>query len=229
MKQKFERFYSVEEINPELNSLIENFDAIRQEFLNNKDKLVWSNWSGMTGYQGSNEVAYQGWQIAALYGELKDNPHMSVETMLKNLNVFEKNYNQKLYPNPNEGIILCENSKHLPTLVDCLYQANISKRVGISVVYPGKEIKWHYDPDPELENKAIIRGLFGLDIHPKEEQDCYLCLGNEDEYEKKYFRNSEFMFFWGRTKHRVVNSLQTPRYVVCFDQDIDKDYLREIE
>jgi hypothetical protein len=224
-----DRFYTIDEINPKLNILVENFDKIQQEFIVNKDKLVWTNWSKMTGYQGNNSIAYSGWQIAALYGELKDSPDYTVKSYLENLELFETNFGQKMYPYTNEEIILCENSLHLPTLVDCLLQANITKRIGISVVYPGKDIKWHEDPDPEMGNDAIIRGLFGLDIRPEKDQNCHICLGNEDEYEKKYFKNNEFMFFWGRTRHCVVNSLQTPRYVVCFDQDIDKDYLRNLD
>jgi hypothetical protein len=224
-----DRFYTVDEINPKLNILIENFDKIQQEFIENKNKLVWTNYSTMAGYQGSNEVAYHGWQIAALYSELKDNPELSVNTFLKNLNRFEQNFGQKLHVYPNESTILCENSFYLPTLVDCLRQANITKRLAISVVHPGKDIKWHMDPDPEVGNNAIIRGLFGLDVRPEKDQDCHICLGNENEHEKKYFENKEFMFFWGRTRHCVVNSLQTPRYVVCFDQDIDKDYLRNLD
>jgi hypothetical protein len=224
-----DRFYSVDEINPKLNILIENFDKIHQEFIENKDKLAWINYGGMAGYHANHKIAYDGWKIAGLYGELKDNPELRVETILNNLDLFEQNYGQKIYPNLNEGILLCENAKYLPTLVDCLRQANIMKRIAISVVYPGKDIKWHEDRDPEMGNNAIIRGLFGLDIRPEKDQDCYICLGSEDEYEKKYFENKEFMFFWGRTRHCVINSLQTPRYVVCFDQDVDKDYLRNLD
>lgn len=224
-----DRFYTVDEINPKLNILIEKFDKIQQEFIDNKDKLVWTNWSGMTGYHGNNEVAYDGWQVAALYAEIKDNPHMSATSVFKNLDLFRKNFEQKIYPYPNEHTILFENSLYLPTLVECLYQANIKKRICISVVYPGKDIKWHEDPDPETGNDAIIRGLFGLDVRSKKDEDCYICLGNENEHEKKYFKNKEFMFFWGRTRHCIINSLQTPRYVVCFDQDVDKDYLRNLD
>lgn len=222
------RFYTLEEINPKLKLLSDRRAQIHREFLEAKDKFVWTNWSGATGYHGYNQEAYRGWQIAALYGELKASAELSIADMIQNFHLFEKNYQQKLYPDLERQIVLCNNAKYMPTLVRTLYECGVTKRVAISVVYPGKDIKWHVDPDPELENKAIIRGLWGLDIRPQGDQSSYLCLGTKEEYETKYFKNNEFMFFWGRILHKVENSLQTPRYVVCFDQDVDKDYLQSL-
>lgn len=224
------RFYTLEEINPKLKILQDNFDAIQQEFLENKDKLVFINWGAQTGYAGSNAIAYDGWQVAPLYGELKENYqlNMSLETALKHIKLFENAYQQKINVNLEQKFFNLENSNYLPLLTKCLREANIVKRVGISVVYPGKGIKWHIDPDPEMGNNAIIRGLFGLDIHPGKNQDSCLCLGQQNNHDKRFFRNNEFIFFWGRISHCVENSLQSPRYAVCFDQDIDKDYLRSL-
>jgi len=219
------RFYTVEEINPKLKLLSKRYKQIHKEFLECKDKLVWTNWSGATGYHGYNQDAYQGWQIAALYGELKATSELSVNDMINNIHLFEHNYQQKLYPDLERGICLADNARFMPTLVRTLYECGVKKRVAISVVWPGKNIKWHIDPDPEVDNEAIIRGLWGLDIRPDGDECSYLCLGTEEEYETKYFKNDEFMFFYGRVLHKVENSLQTPRFVVCFDQDIDKDYL----
>jgi hypothetical protein len=227
--QIFYKFYSVEEINPKLNILVENFDKIHQEFIDNKDKLIWTNWHGSTGYRGENTTPYEGWQIAGLCAEYPNEIiGMNVETISTLLEPYEKNYQQKLYPNSDKNIIFTENSKHFPILMECLDQIGIRKRIAISVVYPGKSIKWHIDADPEDEKNVTIRGLFGLDIHPEKDHDCYICLGNESEYEKKYFRNNEFVFFWGKMGHCVINTLQTPRYVICLDQDVSKDYLRTL-
>ena len=226
----FNKFYSVEEINLKLNILVENFDNIRQEFIDNRDKLVWTNWHGNTGYRGEQTTAYDGWQIAGLCAEYpKEIINIDTETISTLLKSYEKNYQQKLYPDSDKKIIFTENSKHLPFLMGCLNEIGIRKRIAISVVYPGKGIKWHIDADPEDDINVTIRGLFGLDIHPEKDQDCHICLGNANEYEKKYFRNGEFVFFWGRMGHCVVNTLQTPRYVICLDQDISKDYLRNLD
>ena len=219
------RFYSVEEINPKLKLLSKRYKQIHKEFMENKDRLVWTNWSGETGYHGYNQDAYAGWQIAALYGELKDTAELSVSDILNNIQLFEHNYQQKLHPDLERGICLADNARFMPTLVRTLYECGVKKRIAISVVWPGKDIKWHIDPDPETGNEAIIRGLWGLDIRPEGDQSSYLCLGTEEKYETKYFKNNEFMFFYGRILHKVENTLQTPRFVVCFDQDVDKDYL----
>lgn len=223
------RFYSVDEINPKLNLLYEKYDEIQKEFSENVDKLVWINWGASTGYSGHNTTAYDGWKVAALYTEIKDTADLSMSLAIKNLHMFESRYGQKLYPDFEKKIIMCHNAKYLPTLVDTFYKCGITKRIGISVVYPGKDIKWHTDPDPEIGNNAIIRGLWGLDVKEKENKNSYICLGEENDYQKRYFKNNEFIFFWGRINHKVENTLDSPRYVVCFDQDIDKEYLYNIK
>jgi hypothetical protein len=82
----------------------------------------------------------------------------------------------------------------------------------------GKEIKWHKDNDPETFEYAIIRGLWGLDIKEEDVGESSIYLGSEDNFEKIKFKNNQFIFFWGGDNHMVSNTLQTPRYVVLFDQ-----------
>ncbi len=222
------RFYTLEEINPKLKIIQENFDEIREEFHQNRDKLVWTNWHGNTGYLGDRTVAYAGWQIAGLFAEMNDNSDITKQAYFDNLEFLENNFGMKLYPDVDDEICYSQNSKILPKMTAYLRKAGLTKRAGIGVVAPGKEIKWHIDPDPEVGNNAIIRGLWGLDVIPEEDKGSYLCFGTPDYHVRKYFKNNEYMFFYGRIPHCVINELSTPRYVIVLDHDIDKDYLVDI-
>jgi hypothetical protein len=222
------RFYTIDEINPNLKIIVDHFDEIREEFLQNKDKLTWTNWHAHTGYLGDRAVAYAGWQIAAVFAEMKDNADLSMQAYLDNLDILEQNYGMKLYPNVEEGICYSENKNILPKFTKYLREAGVTKRGAIGVVHPGKEIKWHIDPDPEVGNNAIIRGLWGLDIVPEEGKSCYLGFGTPEYHVRQEFKNGEVTFFYGRIPHCVVNELSTPRYVIVLDHDVDKDYLVDI-
>lgn len=224
------RFYTVEEINPKLKLIEDNFDEIREEFLQNKDKLIWTNWHGTTGYLGDRTAAYAGWRISGLYAKMASAPINAIpkEVYTDNLHVLESNFGMKLYPDMDSEICYTENSKILPKLTKYLLSAGVTKRVAIGVVFPGNEIKWHIDPDPEFGDYAIIRGLWGLDVVPEEGKTSYLCLGQPEYHIRKTFKNNEGMFFYGRVPHYVKNELSEPRYVIVLDHDIDKDYLVDI-
>ncbi len=214
------RFFTVDEINPKLILLQERYDKIIDEFHSNFESLVWTNWNGDNDYKQITESPYKGWKVSALMvgsENISDRDIFSKE--------LEKSYNQKVYFDSHNQVFLFENSKYLPTLIETLLECDIKKRVGLSVVFPDKEISWHIVPDPETAEYAIIRGMWGLEIKQEKDRDCFLCLGDEVNYQKKSFKNNEFMFFWGRTKHMVLNTLQTARYVVLFDQDVSKQYL----
>jgi len=189
------RFFTPEEINPKLNVLSKRFDEIQKEFFECKKNLIWTNWNGNNDYSKIGDSPYDGWKVAALLLEYEN------------------------------STFIFDNCKYFPILKSTLFEIGIKKRVGISVVFPGKEIKWHIDPDPETKDYAIIRGLWTIDVNIDSCGECALYLGDEKSPEKHYFKNNEFVFFWGRTKHKVVNTLQTPRYVLCFDQIISRDYL----
>jgi hypothetical protein len=222
------RFFTVDEINPGLHLLEQRFHLIKKEFLDNINNLVWTNWGAAAGYHGENNLAYAGWQIAALYAAYEDSTEFTKEMIIDNLPLFEKSYGQKIYPDINKGVILAHNAKHLPVLASTCYEAGIRKRVGISVVFPGKEIKWHIDPDPEVGDNLIVRGLWGLDVRQEDGVECYLGLGPENDFEKRLFEDNKFMFFYGRVPHGVINNLTTPRYALCFDHVIEKSYLESI-
>jgi hypothetical protein len=209
------RFFSIDEINTKIHLLSERFGLIQSEFLQNKHKLIWTNWDRNNSYTNIDESPYAGWKISPLIFQDNNLSRYSLQ----------KNYKQSVKFDYKSGVFLFQNSEHLPILISTLLECGIKKRVGISVVFPNKEIKWHTDPDPETKKCAIIRGLWGLDVQNDDSGECFLCLGDENNHEKRVFKNNEFMFFWGRTMHMVSNTLKTPRYALCFDQDVSREYL----
>lgn len=216
------RFFDVNEINPKLKLLQKRYYQIKKEFDENLNDIIWVNWNGYNDYKQLIQTPYNGWKVAPLLVDV-DNIYSGDLPIFKK--EVENSYNQRVEFDSEKNLFLFENSKYLPILTSTLFECGVTKRVGISVVFPDKKIDWHFDPDPETQEKIIVRGLWGLDINPDNNGDCFLCLGDPVNHKKKEFKNNEFIFFWGRTKHMVLNTLQTPRYVVLFDQDISRDLL----
>jgi hypothetical protein len=206
-----DKFFDIEEINPNLNLLNENYDIILDEFLKNKEELVFINWDSNRYVLNHNETnPYKGWRVAALYCRYQQ----WMEFQEKDA---EKIYEQKVYFDKAKGISYTENAKKLPILCDLCYKAGIRERVGISVLFPENNIEWHIDDDPEPDRMHIIRGLWGLDINKKPNQICDLKMKTRNGIITKEFYNKNFMFFWGRILHMILNTLDTPRYCLCFD------------
>lgn len=215
----FDRFFTLDEINPKLKILQERFDEIHQELLENKDKLHFLNWGGEAGYYMREDIAYKGWKVAPLYGNFEDFSQINggIKPYLPFIEV------------QGELVKYKQNTRIMPVLTEILIQCGIRKRVGISVVDPGKEIGWHIDPDPEKFRWAIVRGLFGLDVIEEEGKESFIYLkSNSGENQKRVFKNKEFVFLWGRTEHKVENHLSKPRYMICFDEEIERSYLSSL-
>lgn len=210
------RFYTIEELNPDLKILSDNYDAIREEFIANKDKLVWTNWHPNNTYVAPADNPYDGWEVAALY--LEYNQHI-----VNNINYYKDKYKTEVYPDSDRGIVYGDNAKLLPTLTDCSYRSGIRTRVGISVVHPGKHIGWHIDNDPATEDTVTIRGLWGIDVNTTKDEYAFLSLNIRGDMPTEHFENNKFIMFWGRTTHMVYNTLSTPRYCLCFDVRVNID------
>ena len=210
------RFYSIEELNPDLKLLSENYDSIKEEFLTNKDKLVWTNWSPNNTYVAPGNDPYEGWQIAGLYLEYGQH-------IVDNIDTYRKLYQTEVYPDPERGIVYGDNAKSLPILTDIAYKCGLRTRVGVSVVYPGKHIGWHTDNDPATEDTVTLRGLWGLDINSTSDEYAFLSLNVRGDMPTEHFENNKFIMFWGRTTHMVYNTLKTPRYCLCFDMKVNID------
>ena len=215
-------FFTIEQINPKLQILEDRYLQIRKEFDDSFNQLIWTNWNGDNDYKQISESPYKGWKVAPLMVDSGNIHKNEIDIFSRELSV---SYNQNVSYDKESNILLFENGKYLPTLISTLLECGIKKRVGISVVFPDKEIKWHIDPDPETPEYAIIRGLWGLSINEEDVGESFICLGDEINHQRIKFENNKFTFFWGRTKHMVLNTLQTPRYVVLFDQDISRDLL----
>lgn len=208
------KFFESDLILPKFNILNERFDEINQEFITNLDRLTWFNWGAESGYYAENDTTYKHWKVAPLYGLKKDILRENSIDRLRHLKDFIVVKNE---------LIKTLNTITLPILTQSLLDAGIKKRVGVSVISPGKEIPWHVDPDPEKLDKHIIRGLWGLDIKEETNKESFIYLDSNNQ--KKVFKNKEFVFFWGRIPHKVENNLSTPRYAICFDVEISRENL----
>lgn len=232
-----ERFFTLNEINPKLKLLEENFSKIRQEFLDNFNRIYWHNWGYDTGYYGTSVKTYSEWKIAPIFLNPFSQKNLSDaqwkfmvnSSTLQNYQTLSKNFGESVIDYESRLLLHKRNSKFLPILTKTMKEICEIKRIGISMLNPQKEIPWHIDPDPETDNKLIIRGLWGLDVKEEENNECYMMLGNDiDSAEKRVFSNNQHMFFWGGVKHTVKNNLSTPRYCLCFDHEIGKDYLKSL-
>jgi len=194
--------------------LNERFEQIHDEFTKNIDKLIWFNWGAEAGYYAEHDIVYKDWRVAPLYGLKHDILEQNSIDRIKHFGNFIS---------LEDDLIKTLNTKTLPILTQSLIDAGIRKRVGISVVSPGKEIPWKVDPDPEKQKKHINRGLWGLDIKNEDNKESVIYLNSTDQ--KRIFKNKEFVFFWGRTNHKVANNLSSPRYALCFDVEISREML----
>lgn len=212
------RFYTVDEINPNLKKLSDNYQKIREEFNDNKDRLTWTNWHGDNCYTSISKSPYDGWQVAALYLEYKN-------FIVNNIDSYKEAYNTEVHVDEDKNIISSDNTKVLPLLTDLAYESGLTTRVGISLLVPGKDIDWHVDNDPYDDEYITIRGLWGIDVNPTDDEHSFLAIHVDGNTSIQHFENNKFIFFWGRTTHMVYNSLSTPRYCLCFDQKVKIDNL----
>ena len=211
------RFFTRDEINPDLNLLAKNYIAIRDEFRASKHKLVYTNWNSDNEYTSIKDNPYNGWKVAALFGQYDESMDLAQ---------LEVVYDQAVYVDPDHDIIYTQNAVYMPTLFKMCLEAGIRQRCGISVLEPGKSIGWHTDPDPEYQEEVIIRGLWGLEVNPQNQEVCQLYLDTKSEgILTESFSHNRMHFFWGRTPHQVHNTLSTPRYCLCFDNIVNREKL----
>ena len=145
-----------------------------------------------------DELEYTNWNGNNEYSSIKKSPYDG----------------WKVAPLYAKGVgIHKDNAAKMPTLLKLCLKAGIVQRCGISVLEPNKNIDWHIDTDPTYKDKIIVRGLWGLDINPQNQEVCEIHLKNK----KETFANNRFHLFWGRSLHHVYNTLSTPRYCLCFD------------
>jgi len=233
----FDKFWTHEDICPRLKYLLEDFDEVRQEFLDNKDKLVWNSWNyGLKRYQKDWVYkAYEGWSVAGLFAE----KHSAIDW--GNLG-YTDDHGTKEDPKgvykctgtddilldrvDENGIGYTKNCLVLPKLTKKLRDAGVTSRAAVSVTDPTSGIAWHVDKDPETEDTMLIRGLIGLDVRVGFDEVCYIGLGTPNHEEKHDIRTGVDLFFYSRVPHHVVNRLTHPRYCILLDVLMPKATLR---
>ena len=210
-------FFTKEEVNPKLNELCINYEKVRDEYRAVKDQLVYTNWNGNNEYTTIEKNPYDGWKVAALFGQY--HPAMDIAKL-------EKVYDQAVYVDHDHEIVYTQNAVMMPTLFKLCLEAGIRQRCGVSVLAPGKVIDWHTDPDPTPDDDLIIRGLWGIDINPQNQETCQILLNSKvDGVINEVMMNNRMHFFWGRTQHHVFSNLSTPRVCLCFDNIVSRQDL----
>ena len=226
---KYDRFFTLEEINPKLGKLLtERYDEIKAEFDENRHLLKTHNWAPETGYEGVwNKVPWNGWEVAPMLFDLGPISKEQREGFLDGVKSMWKMDVE--YNSANMVMTFSENTKLLPTLYRTALECGVRRRFGLSIFHPDGYIRWHVDPDPETQSHAIIRGCWGLEINEEEGKDSCLLLGDASDHVSWKLKNNECRLIWGRTNHRLDNNgISTPRYCFIFDNEVPFTYLDSI-
>ena len=222
-QERYDRFFELEEINAKFGELLtDRYDSIRKEFDENKHHLKYANWDPSTGYDGTwNSIEYNGWKAAPLI--------MNVDEASFDFCRFEDFWKQKLKRDKRTGNVIFEdNTKLFPTLFNTLLECGVTTRVGICTFMPDSYIHWHVDPDPDTDSHVIIRGVWGIDVQQEEGKESCLLLGDKSDHDSWKLENNKSILIWGRTNHRLDNSLTTPRHVLIFDHTVSREFLKSI-
>jgi hypothetical protein len=189
-------------INPKLKLLSERFDLIHNEYVSNKKKLEFKDFSKKQEYsigtdkkghpisipeylhQEQKEESSIGWHISALYGN--NTPYS-------------------------------RNTQYLPILSQTLKEINLLYICAINLLDPSYSLDWHNDND-YFPNVSTIRILWGLDVPIEKDKYSLIQIQGEDKIiETKKFENGEFYIFLPGLMHRVENTLSQSRSLLCID------------
>lgn len=195
-------FIDFKTINPKLKLLSDRFNYIHEEYIKNKERLEFKDFSkkqehsigtNKKGYPISvHEYLYQeqkkessiGWHISALYG-----------------NNIEYTKNTQYLP------ILSQTLKE----IDCLYVC------AINLLDSSYSLDWHNDND-YFPNMSTIRILWGLDVPEENGKNSLIHIKSENRtIETKKFKNNEFYIFLPHLTHKVENTLSQSRSILCID------------
>lgn len=188
--------------NPKLKLLSDRFNSIKEEYLLNKDKLEFKDF---TLQQDKNIKEYgKGYPIEAesyLTAPLKSEQ--------KGWHMAGFLYETYLYD---------RNAAYMPVLVETLKEIETLNVCGINVLDPGMSLNWHNDDDYHT-GIPTLRTLWGLEVPVEEGKESIIQMRDNlsGEVETKVFKENEFYCFWPSTEHRVENNLSTPRSIVAID------------
>lgn len=188
--------------NPKVKLLSDRYDLIKEEYLSNRDKLEFKDF---TKQQDKNIVEHgKGYPIGA--ESYFTAPDKTDEKGWHMAGILYENY---LYN---------RNADFLPTLVETLKEIQTLNVCGINILDSGMSLNWHNDDDYHT-GVPTLRVLWGLDVPVQEGKESIIQMRDQfsEEVETKTFKNNEFYCFWPKTEHRVENTLSLPRTIVAID------------
>lgn len=193
---------------PKLEVLSLNFSKIREEYLLNKEKLEFKDFTlEQEEYISKNKKGYPitlmsyltakpkteklGWHLAAVYGGEIFHPF---------------------------------NCQHLPILRQTINEIENVSVCGINILDPGVSLNWHNDDDYST-GFPTLRTLWGLDVPVEEGKFSIFQIKNNEtgEIETREFKNNGIYSFWPKTIHRVENNMSQSRTVLAVDVYVDKE------
>jgi len=188
--------------NPRLKLLSDRYDVIKEEYLSNKDKLEFKDFTKQ--------------QDKSIIEEGKGYP-ISVESYFTAPDkTNEKGWHMAgiLY----ENYLYNRNANFLPVLVETLREIRTLNVCGINVLDSGMTLEWHNDDDYHT-GVPTLRTLWGLDIPVEDGKESIIQMRDKfsEQIETKTFENNEFYCFWPSTEHRIENTLSSSRTIIAID------------
>jgi len=202
------------EITPKLKILCDRHEILLKEYLDNKDKLKFKDFTENQKHSISNfHVGYtisldtykecgersldkKGWHVAALFAQ---------------------------------GQSFDENIGLLPILKETLLEINLLSVCALNVLDPNISLDWHFDTD-YIKGVQLLRILWGLDIQQEDKNKCIMQFRDKESEEifTFDFKNKEFIIFHPMQEHRVENNLSTSRTILCIDYITDQSKANSI-
>lgn len=188
--------------NPKLKLLSDRFESIKGEYLSNKSKLEFKDFTiqqdkNIQEHGKGYPIDAESYLTAPLKGEQKG-WHMA--------GILYENY------------IYDRNAAHMPVLVDTLKEIQTLNVCGINVLDSEMSLNWHHDDDYHT-GLPTLRILWGLEVPIEEGKESIIQMRDNltDEIETKVFKENEFYCFWPSTEHRIENNLSHSRTVIAID------------
>jgi hypothetical protein len=201
-------FIDYKEISLKLELLSDRHEILLKEYLDNKDKLIFKDFTeqhknsisntnqaysiNLDTYRdcGEKSLGKNGWHVSALFVQ---------------------------------GESFDENIGSLPIMKETLLEINLLSVCALNVLDPGISLDWHFDKD-YIKDVQLLRILWGLDITQENTNKCIMQFRDKKTREVVTFdfKNKEFIIFHPMQEHRVENNLSTSRTILCIDYITDQ-------
>lgn len=188
--------------NPKIKLLSDRYELIREEYLSNRHKLEFKDF---TQEQNKNISEFgKGYpiEVESYFSALEN-------TGNKGWHLAGLKYQNHFYS---------RNSNFLPVLSDTLNQISSLNACAINVLDSEISLNWHNDDD-YYPGIPTLRILWGLDVPVEDGKESIIQMKDplSLNIETKKFENNQFYCFWPTTEHRVENTLSFSRSVVSID------------